>query len=87
MKIELQIDNGTPFIPEEIRSVGAEYGMSEETEPDDKVRHSKITSKIVVLDYTYNDRKYRNFYKDGVWSNSENGTPRFTALGLLEFST
>lgn len=87
VEIEIQIGDDVPFIPEEVRSVGFEYGTSEQTKPEDKIRHSKLTSRVVILDYTHNGKDYRNFYKTGVWSNSVNGIPRFTAVGLLEFNT
>jgi hypothetical protein len=86
MKIEIQINNEAAFVPDEVFQIGNEYGTEEATQPNDKVRHYKLSSRMAIVDYIYQDKHNRNFFRSGKWEAGTNGMPRFVVSEILEFA-
>lgn len=81
--VSIQIEDDAPFIPEYVGIIGVQYGKNETTQPGDRVRGYKPTSKVAVLEYTFQGLEYYDYYRDGRWTKKDDGTSLFVAKGLL----
>ena len=82
--LELCIDNNAPFTPESCGQIGMLLGETETTRPEHKVRNFVSHSRVSVLEYTYDGRYMRAYYRRGEWENGTDGRPRFHVWELLE---
>jgi hypothetical protein len=80
----VQIDGGRMFFPDAVGEIGNLIGTEETTRPEHKVRSFKPTSKVALVEFSYNGIEYKNFYRIGKWIKGKYGKPCFSVSGLLE---
>lgn len=83
-KMEIQIDDELPFIPDHVIKIGVFYGKEEVTGDTDAVKSFIMTSSCAYAHYIYKGKEFKNYYKKGVWTNGTNDMPRFCICELLD---
>lgn len=81
--IEIQIDDGTPFIPDFVLQCGLEYGIDEK-QGDGIIYAEKLSGKsIAILDYCHQGMRHKHYYSRGKWQTGTSDMPRFAVWEQL----
>ena len=73
--VYLQIDNGEPFIPEQLGRTGTEYGVKEAT-GENISSYQFGDTRYATIEYILNGLYCREYYKSGKWEEYK-GCPLF----------
>jgi hypothetical protein len=75
-KIEIQINDDAPFIPDEIIRADIEYGKTEITKEGDEVRAFIPETLVATIHYKKDGLEHLLFYTIARWETSDSGLPR-----------
>lgn len=85
--IAIQIDDGAPFVPDDVMSAEVLIGTIETTQPGDDVRTHKPTSRVAYAHYTRDGLEHDDYYRTGAWKYTADGTAIFHVRDLLEIDS
>jgi hypothetical protein len=84
-KMEIQIENEAPFVPDIIIEVGIVWGRQQ---IDDTVHGGlkaySTKSYYAITHYVYGGKETMLYYRHGIWESGTGDLPRFRVSELLE---